>query len=79
MGGSGNEGLLFTTINTEKILDKLNSVVDSLPAELTDDENLNSAMQLMEGYPRGSISYKIDFTDRGIEIESASDITRADK
>ena len=79
MGGSGKEGLLFTTINTAKILDKLSSVVDSLPAELSDNENLDSAIQLMEGYPRGSISYKIDFTNRGVEIESASDIKRAEK
>ena len=79
VGGSGNEGFLFTTINTEKILDKLSSVADALPAELSDDENIDSAMQLLEGYPRGSVSYKIDFTDKGIEVESASDIVRANK
>ena len=79
VGGSGNEGFRFTTINTEKILDKLSSVADALPAELSDDENIDSAMQLLEGYPRGSVSYKIDFTDKGIEVESASDIVRANK
>ena len=55
-------------------MEKAETLTGSLPAELKGDEAM--VMEMIESYPRGNLFYQIDFTDKGIELESTSDIER---
>lgn len=76
LSGSGDEGFLFSSINTRKLMDKITEVVSELPQSMREENDLDSMADFMKVYPTGNISYKIDFTDRGIEFESESLIER---
>ena len=72
----GEEGFMLSTFNTAKILEKIGVVADQLPEELTGGEDMDAVFRMMESYPTGNLSYKFDFTDKGIEFEGVSDFER---
>jgi len=74
ISGDGQEGFVFLTINTEKLIEKFGLVADKLPAGVKEDEAL--VREMMESYPRGNISYNIDFTDKGVEFETFTDVEK---
>jgi len=74
ISGEGKEGFLLSNVNTKKLMEKAETLTGSLPAELKGDEAM--VMEMIESYPRGNLFYQIDFTDKGIELESTSDIER---
>ncbi len=69
LSSDDNEGFFFTTINTRKLLDKADQVIDQLPQG--GNNELDTISGFMDSYPAGKLSYKIDFTDKGVEVESA--------
>ena len=77
ISGEGKEGFLLSNVNTKKLMEKAETLTGSLPAELKGDEAM--VMEMIESYPRGNLFYQIDFTDKGIELESTSDIERPQK
>ncbi len=79
LGGNGEEGFIFSSINTRKFIEKVSAIVGKLPESMREEKELDSFAGFMEAYPAGNISYKIDFTDKGIELESESLIDRAAK
>ena len=79
LGGNGEEGFIFSTVNTSKLISKLKQVVEQLPQRSQDSKQLDQVEKFMQSYPIGNISYKIDFTDRGIEMESVGQIERQKK
>ena len=74
ISGEGKEGFLLSNVNTKKLMEKAETLTGSLPAELKGDEAM--VMEMIESYPRGNLFYQIDFTDKGIELESTSNIER---
>ena len=76
LGGNGEEGFIFSTVNTSKLIKKFKQVVAQLPQGSQNSNQLDQVEKFMESYPIGNISYKIDFTDRGIEMESVGQIDR---
>ena len=79
LGGNGEEGFIFSTVNTSKLISKFQQVVEQLPQRSQDSKQLDQVEKFMQSYPIGNISYKIDFTDRGIEMESVGQIERQKK
>jgi len=79
LGGNGQEGFLFSSLNTEMIIKKINDVVEELPEELRREQKMEPVLGYLDTYPLGNLSYKIDFTDKGIEMESVSEIARPPK
>ncbi len=77
LGGNGEEGFIFSSLNTEKIIEKINSVVESLPEAMLEDEKLDPVLGYLDTYPLGNLSYKIDFTDKGIEFDTVYEISRS--
>jgi len=76
LGGSGDEGFVTVSFNAKKFIDKLDAVSEQLPAELREEKELDKITELIGAYPLGKLSYKMDFTDNGIEFESVSEIER---
>lgn len=66
LGGNDLEGFMHTTIDTNLIVSKLKSVMDMVGTDV--DEEL---LEMINSYPKGTISYGIDFTDQGIELDSS--------
>ena len=58
------------------IIQKINEVVEELPEEVRKEEKMEPVLGYLDTYPLGKLSYKIDFTDKGIELESVSEIAR---
>ena len=79
LGGNGEEGFIISSLNTEMILKKINSVTDELPEAMREEENLDQVLGYLKTYPLGNLSYKIDITDKGIEFDSVYDIVRPPK
>ena len=79
IGGNGEEGFLFTTVNTRKLIDKINDIVGQLPQAMREENDLDAMAGFMKAYPTGILSYKMDFTDKGIEFETESVIERKEK
>ena len=63
----------------EMIIEKINAVVESLPEAVRSEEKLDPLMGYLQTYPLGNLSYKIDFTDKGIELDSIYEIARPPK
>ena len=76
LGGNGEEGFIISSLNTEMIIQKINEVVEELPEEVRKEEKMEPVLGYLDTYPLGKLSYKIDFTDKGIELESVSEIAR---
>lgn len=79
LSGSGDEGFIVSSMNTKKLINKFKEVIEQLPPEVQEENELSQMLGLMKTYPLGNLSYKIDFTDRGIELESISEVERAAK
>jgi len=79
LGGNGEEGFISSSLNTEMIIEKINAVVESLPEAVRSEEKLDPLMGYLQTYPLGNLSYKIDFTDKGIELDSIYEIARPPK
>lgn len=76
LGGNGEEGFIFSTINTSKLVSKFQQVVEQLPQSTRNNNQLDQFEKFTKSYPIGNISYKVDFTDKGIEMESVGRIDR---
>lgn len=79
IGGNGKEGFVVASFNTAKLIEKIESVAETLTEDGATDEDLAGALEMMSTYPTGNVVYEVDFTDRGIELESVSEFKRADK
>jgi len=79
LSGNGEEGFIISSLNTEMIIKKINEVVEELPEEVRKEEKMEPVLGYLDTYPLGKLSYKIDFTDKGIEIDSVSEIARPPK
>lgn len=68
--GSNNEpGFFRTLIDTRKVIDKATSAMKMFGQE---SEEVEGMMKYLESYPKGTIDYKLDFTDNGIELSATA-------
>lgn len=79
LGGNGEEGFIISSMNTESIIQKINDVVENLPESMREEESTDQVLGYLQTYPVGNLSYKIDFTDKGIELDSVYEIVRSPK
>ena len=79
VGGNGQEAFVVSTVNTAKLITKVESMAAALPDSIKEDEEVDSVLKMLNAYPLGNIYYSLDFTDRGIEFESISDFERNEK
>lgn len=73
LGGSDTEGFFQSTIDTALILDKASAAIGASGAK---SEDTDMILNILESYPRGSINYKVDFTEEGVEILGGGSLER---
>ena len=74
ISGEGKEGFFTTNVNTKKLMGMAETMSGDLAAELKEDEAM--IREMIESYPVGTLSYQLDFTDKGIELESVVETER---
>jgi len=74
ISGEGKEGFFITNVNTKKLMGIAETMSGDLAAELKEDEAM--VREMIESYPVGTLSYQLDFTDKGIELETVVETER---
>ena len=74
ISGEGKEGFFTTNVNTKKLMGMAETMSGDLAAEIKEDEAM--IREMIESYPVGTLSYQLDFTDKGIELETVVETER---
>lgn len=73
LDNSSRGGFLYTHIDTASLIERATSVIQMIGQE---SDELDSAVEYMKRYPKGTIDYSVDFTDNGIELLSTAVVKR---
>lgn len=76
LSGIGEEAFFVSRFNMRYFFDNMADTFEQISAQQGQDENLEDVVTLLESYPDGDLFYSIDFTEKGIEIESKFKSTR---
>ena len=76
LDGNDTEGLFQARVDTRQILTKARTVLEMAGQS---PETMTNTLTFMEAYPKGDLSYEVDFTEEGIELNVGGTFDTPDK